>query len=54
MEKYLMEKFKKILDEEQDINNIEMFTNLDGCVVVKYEYADEQYIVSIENAYWLD
>lgn len=54
MEKYLMEKFKKILEEEKEITDIEIFTNLEGCVVVKYEYNGEKYIVSIEQAYWLN
>jgi len=54
MEKYLMEKFKKILEDEKDISNIEMFTNVEGCIVVKYEYNNEKYVISIEDAYWLD
>lgn len=54
MERYLMEKFKKILEDEKDISNIKMFMNVEGSIVVKYEYNNEKYVISIEDAYWLD
>ena len=47
MEKYLMEKFKKILEEEKDITNIQLYINLEGSWVISYEYNGEKYLLNI-------
>ena len=51
MEKYLMEKFKKILEEEKDITNVELFYNLEGDWVISYVYDNEKYLLNIDMLY---
>lgn len=48
MEKYLMNKFKEILEQEEDIKDIKMFTNLEGEYVITYMIGNSKYILSNE------
>lgn len=48
MEKYLMEQFKKVLEKEEDITDIELFYNLEGSWVISYVYQNEKYLIDID------
>lgn len=48
MEKYLLEKFKMILEQESDIKNVNMYVNLEGSWVITYEYNNEKYLIYID------
>lgn len=48
MEKYLMEKIKTILNQENDIKNVNMYVNLEGNWVITYEYNNEKYLINID------
>ena len=48
MEKYLLEKFKMILEQEDDIKNVSMYVNLEGNLVISYEYNNEKYLINID------
>ena len=49
MEKYLLEKFEMILEQENDIKNVSMYVNLEGNWVITYEYNNEKYLIDIER-----
>lgn len=48
MEKHLMEKFKEILEQEEDITDIELFYNIEGNWVISYIYDNEKYFLNID------
>lgn len=48
MEKHLMKKFKKILENEKDIKNVKMYVNLEMSWVVSYEYNGEIYVLNTD------
>lgn len=48
MEKHLMEKFKEILEQEEDITDIELFYNIEGNWVISYIYDNEKYLLNID------
>ena len=48
MEKYLMNKFKEILEQNEDITDVKMFTNLEGEYVITYMVGNAKYILSNE------
>lgn len=49
MEKYLMTKFKEILEQEKDITDIDLFYNLEGHWVISYIYNNENHLINIEE-----
>ena len=51
MEEYLMKKFAKILEEEKEINNIQLYKNILQQWVVTYWIDDTQYCLSIEEIF---
>ena len=46
MEKHIMSKIKEILEQEQEISNVKMYSNLEQSIVVSYEYENEKYLIS--------
>lgn len=48
MEKHLMEKFKEILEQEENITDIELFYNIEGSWVISYIYNNEKYLLNID------
>lgn len=48
MEKYLMSKFKEILEQNEDITDVKMFTNLEGEYIITYMVGNAKYILSNE------
>lgn len=51
MEKHLMEKFKEILEKENEITDIEMYYNEEGNWVIRYKYDDDMYILGVDMLY---
>ena len=47
MEKKLMEQFKKIMENETEIKDIELFYNIEGDWVISYVYNDQKYLLNI-------
>ena len=48
MQKYLLSKFKEILEQNEDITDVKMFTNLEGKYVITYMVGNAKYILSNE------
>lgn len=48
MEKYLMEKFKEILEKENNIESVKLYYNIMGNWVIEYTYNNEKYIIDID------
>lgn len=47
MEKHLMEQFKKIMENETEIKDIELYYNIEGDWVISYVYNDQKYLLNI-------
>ena len=47
MEKHLMEQFKKIIENETEIKDIELYYNIEGNWVISYVYDDKKYLLNI-------
>lgn len=51
LEKEIMLKVKELLETKESVKNIEIYLNLEGSIVLKYTYNEEQYIVSVDCLY---
>lgn len=51
MEKHLMEKFAKILEEEETIRDVKVYYNICGDWCVSYWIDDTQYYLSIDEIF---
>lgn len=49
MEKILLDKFKKLLENEKNITDIELFYNLEGNWVITYKTNNNKYIIEINE-----
>ena len=47
MEKHLMEKFKEILEKEEEIKDVKLYYDLEGNWVVSYIYDDQKYVLNV-------
>ena len=51
MEKYLLRKFVKILEEENNISGVQQYKNLLGEDVVSFWVDDIQYVITIDEIF---
>lgn len=49
MERYLMEKFKEILLQEDGITDIQLYANMEMNWVISYKYNDEEHLITIDT-----
>lgn len=49
MENEIMKNIKKLLEEDKNISNIELYTNLEMSEVVKFNYGNKSFLINIEQ-----